>query len=83
MKYEIEIPPGFRLCGLEETGKGFRAYLKRRTDASGFLHGAVDLTPQAAIDLCHKEFLAREVSHEVAVPAAPSFKLDLSSLTRK
>lgn len=84
MTYTIEIPEGFRLVGLEETAKGFRAYLKRRNDASGYLHGAVDLTPQAAIDLCLAEFLAAEVRFRLAARlATPRFTLNLSGLTRK
>lgn len=81
MKIQIEVPDQFFICGLEETSKGWRVYLKeRKRDGTGQLLGAVGLTPQEATDRCAAALRKRLEALAVPQPHGLNIKLDLSRL---
>lgn len=79
----FSIPDDMRLIGFHESAKGWMAYVKKRSDNSGYLQGAVGLTPQEAIDTASKNVRDSILRAQDVEPELPRFQLGPLNLRLK
>lgn len=58
MLFHFEVPDHLTICGLEQTAKGWRVYLKLK--GTNFLQGEIGKTPQEGVDLTARAIDARQ-----------------------